>query len=44
MTREIRPDASQLREIQLTELEMLGELDRICRKNDIPYVLSLIHI
>ena len=39
MTREIRPDASQLREIQLTELEMLGELDRICRKNDIPYVI-----
>ena len=39
MTREIRPDASQLREIQLTELEMLGELNRICRKNDIPYVI-----
>ncbi len=29
----------ELRKVQLTELEMLKEADRICRKNDIPYVI-----
>ena len=39
MIPEIIPNAAQLREIQLTELEMLKELDGICRRNDIPYVI-----
>lgn len=30
----------QLREIQMVELEILIEVDRICRKNDIKYVLG----
>jgi len=29
-----------LRKLQLTELEMLRELDRICRENDIPYIID----
>lgn len=31
---------NQLREIQQIELEMLIEIDRICRKNEIPYTLD----
>ena len=30
----------QLRKLQLTELEMLVEFDRICRKNNIHYILG----
>lgn len=30
----------QLREIQMVELEILIEVDRICRENDIKYVLG----
>lgn len=33
------PDGSPLRRQQLVMLEMLKELDRICRKHDIPYFL-----
>ena len=29
-----------LRKLQLAELPMLKELDRICRKNDIKYVID----
>ena len=35
--KELSPD--QFRKMQLTELEMLVEFDRVCRKNDINYVL-----
>ena len=30
----------QLRAVQQVELEMLVEIDRICRKNKIPYTLD----
>ena len=33
-------DQKTLRKLQMAELEMLEELDRICRKNDIPYILD----
>ncbi|MCI9297948.1 MAG: LicD family protein [Lachnospiraceae bacterium] len=33
-------DQNTLRKLQMTELEMLAELDRICRKNAIPYILD----
>ena len=29
-----------LEKLQMTELEMLKELDRICRENHIPYILD----
>ena len=32
-------DPEQFRRMQLTELDMLVEFDRVCRKNDIDYVL-----
>ena len=35
----VRLDAEQLREVQLTELEMLREVHRICEKHEIPYVI-----
>ncbi len=33
-------DRENLRRLQLTELEMLRELDRICRKNQIGYIID----
>lgn len=36
--KELSPE--QFRKMQLTELEMLVEFDRVCRKNDIRYVLT----
>ena len=35
----IQLDKSTLRKLQLVELEMLIELDRICRKNNIKYTI-----
>ena len=34
------PDGSQLRELQLRQLEMLKFLDEVCRKHDLKYWLS----
>ena len=34
------PDGSSIRNIQLVSLEVLKEIDRICLKNDIKYILS----
>ena len=36
----IRLEGKMLRELQMTELEMLIEVDRICRKNNIRYSLD----
>lgn len=36
----IRLTQEQLRKLQLTELELLVEFDRICRKNNIVYILG----
>lgn len=36
----IELDATTLRKLQMTELEMLKEVDRICRKYDIKYSLD----
>lgn len=36
--KELTPE--QFRRMQLTELELLAEFDRVCRKNDIKYVIS----
>lgn len=36
----IELDAKKLRKVQLTELEILIEIDRICRKNGIDYTLD----
>ena len=33
-------DDKQLRQLQLIELEMLLEVDRICRKNQINYTIT----
>ena len=35
----IQIDQKTLRKLQMIELEMLIELDRICRKNDIKYTI-----
>ena len=34
------PDGSDLRRMQMRMLDMLKEVDRICKKYDIPYWLS----
>lgn len=36
----INLDNNQLRQLQLIELEMLMEIDRVCRKNKIKYSLD----
>lgn len=33
-------DEKTLRRVQLVQLEILKEFDRVCKKNDIPYILS----
>ena len=40
MGKAIERSNEELRRLQLTELEMLEEVDRICRKNGIPYSLD----
>jgi len=40
MSKIIELDGSKLRQLQLIELEMLAEVDRICRKNNIRYSVS----
>lgn len=40
MSKAIKLSKEDLRKLQLTELEMLEEVDRICRKNGIPYSLD----
>lgn len=40
MSKKITLTANQLRNVQLLELEMLVEVDRICRKNKITYTLD----
>ncbi len=40
MGKAIELSNEELRRLQLTELEMLEEVDRICRKNGIPYSLD----
>ena len=39
MSDAVNLSGEQLRKLQLVELEMLQEVDRICRKNDIQYTL-----
>ena len=36
----VKLDKDNLRKLQLAELEMLQEIDRICRKNNINYTLD----
>ena len=40
MSKVLELSEEELRRLQLTELEMLAEVDRICRKNGIPYSLD----
>lgn len=40
MSKIIKLNAEELRKLQLIELEMLVEVDRICRKNDIKYSID----
>ena len=39
MNTQMKIDPQQFRKLQLTELELLEEFDRVCRKHDIRYVL-----
>lgn len=39
--KELSPE--EFRTMQLLQLDMLVELDRVCRKNDIKYTILVVH-